>query len=362
MTKKIFILLVLVLNILYADTVDDFNKVIDETHFYDPKEKDNSVVEAVIPYYLKAENLFSKERMTEWYKMEIKEKVYNNRIPKQRIYEYNIVILKIKKYLLSLQNSSTKESKKLLLQLSQKMLFDLTQEMKHSQGAKDYGFSYNTLIKLYEELDDKSLIVNYPPLSQEVFIERIKLHGKSFSDLIKEKTYMLLLKENRLESLKVYKEQNRLISEHLEKHYEKIAKVIKNPTPKNIEIFKLYREDININMKSFAKELMTMKESSFDESLALDLLKKINVEKEFYIRILAIPKIDKLLESDRKRKELVKKYNLMTEKFSSPIVKNEEKLSFLFYFYYGIIGLFLLYLLWVISDFIKGLVGHKSEK
>ena len=401
---SIFMGFLLTTVMLNSTPVDTFASLIAQTKFNEEiprnltfnnlennvtQQEAKELFEKLLPYYLDAKDIFSEERMVERQDKEIEETIRKDKIitildlteeelatysddmykdlKEYELLYYSKFFMTLNTYIGYLQKHPTSKNWELLLKLSQKALEDTTQQINNGQSSWDYAIISLMLSKLYDTIDDKVLIRNYPPPTQKLLMEKIRLDVKYQIKSVKRGLYYKLSKVNRLEEMKEKVDlKYRLVEEPLEKHLQRLYEVIKHPSPQKIEDFKNYKERLLLQFKQISNEEDKIKKrlrefkkiSSPSQEMKSETKEDINrynelrelflIQKDVYIFIMLFPDIDAMLKLEKERQELHQRYNK----------KLEEKQQYEYFIYIAsfLLGLFAFYLLWLLFDGLRWVI------
>ena len=330
MKKYIFVWLIFILEILHANSVDDFNNIIVESSFNEKlsgdldgfsfnnlenskrQEELKKLFEKVLPFYLNAKDIFTEDLIVEWNKKE----------NKNQIVFYARFFTMVNVYIRYLQDSSIDQ--KLLFELSKKALDDTTQHIRNVQNYRDYHFELLQLVQLYEAISNKSLLKKYPPPTQESFIEKIISGIKNDLQTAKIESCSNVIEYNKYDELKEEIDLMYIFMEkELDTHFQRVVEVIKDPSSKNIKEFDAYmnsrKEKFDRDTKTSREILLKMKNIKQMPNPSVEMkrefesykqkIKEIEKKKIIYPFLKIMLHMESILRYEKNRQELVDKYN-----------------------------------------------------
>ena len=358
MNSKFFILWLLLFSIkLFSTPIDEFNQIIKETNInqkiYEHISFDNiennqtqqeakELFEEILPYYLKTQKLFSKERLErlnyeqividandrdstipspEEFSKSLKDDYYLLTIKDIR---YHMIFFKmLNSYLNTIDSNSTKWDK-----LAQKAFDDIVQLVENSMNSEDYGYGLLMLEKIYKVVDKQDLLKSYPPPAKELLYQKIKQDKRNIFDGWRVPLYTKrLTKEG---NVKVSAEM-RSFADKVEKRFnpyiEKYIEVLRDGSKKELEAFKTYQQK--------------------EEKRLYD--RKVNKKSEVYFILMmnSFSSIDIILYIQELQEKVDNTYHKKVE------VSDTQNGSWSLYFWYALLGLFFFYLLWLFLDFLR---------
>jgi len=244
--RKLLVLLFLV-NILFATSQNEiFLKKIkrENSLLIDIKTLDNveqnifqralkEKMDKLIGYYLKSDDLFSKEALAVTKK--------NN----HSALEYRDFFERLFVYLSYLEkHNNKKENRKMLDTLLHKALKDSTMLMRNSDNFLDYMLSLNMIKKIYSSINNlenyKEIFVKYPIPKSELFFEKLELDKQKTLNIWKETEQQGFIGVSKESMQKIKDEVTRKFIPILDTYYAKIKKAILDGSEKSIKEYEEY--------------------------------------------------------------------------------------------------------------------------
>jgi len=189
----------------------------------------------LIGYYLKSDDLFSKEALA------VAKKNNHNALEYRDFFEHLFVYLSYLE-----KHNNKKENRKMLDALLHKALKDSTMLMRNSDNFLDYMLSLNMIKKIYGSFDNlknyKEVFVKYPIPKSELFFEKLELDKQNTLNLWKDTEQQgfteVSLSEESMQKIK--DEVTLKYTAILDIHYAKMKKAILDGSAKAIKAYDEY--------------------------------------------------------------------------------------------------------------------------
>jgi len=323
-----------------ATPIEEFAKKVDASRLipsyvsmesFENSESNESIKEitenfkALIPLYLSAKNLFSKEEIKffnierPFVQVDPNKEIYTTTIERSAMtYMDFFNILNI--YLEYLKTHPSIKNSELHHKLSEKALYDSTQLMHNSSDSLEYVISLSNLKNLYNNIDDYALLKKYPPLEKETFLTRLIEDKEKTLTLIRTSTKSFF-DDNKLTTVSnnLMQEYFRLSEQSMNELYNHLIEAIKDGSPKAIEDYKNYRKTIKYDLTKWQQFQI-----EFSRTI-LDVLHYLDLDIGYYFGLperaaklmtsMSLSDIDPMLKFWKENEALTKQYNkLLKEK------------------------------------------------
>jgi len=244
--KKLLALLFLV-NILFATSQNEiFPKKIKRENYLliDINTLDNveqnifqrvlkEKMDKLVGYYLKSNDLFSKEALA------VAKKNNHSALEYGNFFEHLFVYLSYLE-----KHNNKKENRKMLDALLHKALKDSTMLMRNSDNFLDYMLSLNMIKKIYSSINNlknyKEIFVKYPIPKSELFFEKLELDKQKILNMWKETEQQSLIGVSKETMKKIKDEVTLKFIPILNTYYAKIKKAILDGSEKSIKEYEEY--------------------------------------------------------------------------------------------------------------------------
>ena len=357
MKIAITILLLIFTIKLSATPIDEFNQIIKETNINQSKyenitfdniennqtqQEAKALFEQILPYYLKTQTLFSKERLErlnhEQIVIDANDK--NSTIPSPeeftkslkddyylltiRDIRYHVIFFRmVNSYLKSIENNSEQWD-----ELAQKALDDIVQLIDNSMNSGDYAYGLSMLEKIYKVVDKQELLKSYPPPSKELLYQKIEQDKCNLLDGWRVPMYTKrLTKKGNVKANAEMRSFADKVEKRFEPYIEKYIEVLRGGSKKELEAFKVYQQK--------------------EEKRVYDGKVKIKSEVYFILLMSAFSSLDFVLYIQELQQKVDKIYDEKVEESDS------QNSLWSLYFWYAFLGLLLFYLLWLFLDFLR---------
>jgi len=268
--KKLLALLFTV-NILFATTTQNeiFLKKIKTLNNLEHNVSQKILKEKMdnlVGYYLKSDDIFSKEALA------LAKKNHYNRL------RYNAFFRRLDTYFSYLEkHNSKKENRKMLNILLEKALKDSTMLMKNSDNFVDYQVSINMIKKIYGSFDNlknyKEIFLKYPVPRSELFFEKLELDKNNIFNMWKDREQEELAGLRKMIMKKIEDDVVLKYTAILDIHYTKMKKAILDGSEKAIKEYEDYIsniEKIDITLGEQTKVISTIYKLKYLETSKIE--------------------------------------------------------------------------------------------